>query len=135
MPGSVRRATDGVQGHQDLFGCHLTRPADRSTPARTPGAENILPLIPGHRSRLGWFGIYRVSGRNGQPCLGRRNLVELPRLSALDLSIQSGSEDHRSPGARQPAAKLRDQGLSNASGCTPGDCPLHGPDRACHRST
>src|SRR5829696_8250764 len=40
---------------QDLFGRHLTRPPDRSTRARSPGAENILPLIPGPRRRLDWY--------------------------------------------------------------------------------
>jgi hypothetical protein len=41
MPGSVRRATVGVQGRQDLFGRHLACPADRSTRRGLPEPKHL----------------------------------------------------------------------------------------------
>src|SRR5829696_148899 len=95
MPGSVPRATVGVQGQQDLFGRHLTRPPDRSTRARSPGAENILPLILDPAAVSTGIGIYRVMGRNGEPCLVAANSSTFPR--ACCHSLRQAAKESRSP--------------------------------------
>src|SRR4029453_7357333 len=64
MPGSVRRATVGVQGQQDLFGRHLAcgGPFHSREDSRS---RNILPLIPGPPRRLGY--VRHLSGE-GEEC-------------------------------------------------------------------
>src|SRR5829696_6429739 len=81
---------------QDLFGRHLTRPPDRSTRARSPGAENILPLIPGPRRRLDWYRHLSGEGEEWRALPCRSEQLDLAPGHAATLSDrQQRNRAHR----------------------------------------